>query len=327
MRRIPWKLSLRYSRKVAITVVGIAIGVCFSVVSFSIAHSLQADTLSIAAQHPADTLVVFASDGSRFDLALLGTADATGAVVQVAVDERGDAVTLLALVGARAPQVDDVAAHPGQSGGRSTEIRLPERTLAVGALAGDARVPPGWFLVAPSTLGASTSAVDHALVPADAPLPPLEPLGLERAPAPGFRPFLHASGSEIARDLTLVVTFSSALSVVFSYEFLRSEVRESRRDIGIWRAVGMRSGDVTRLILARALVTSVLALAIGWVLAALVVGGMATWSGEGALRIAIGPVEAILLSGTFVVASLLGGLLPALVASRISIREAMESAA
>jgi ABC-type antimicrobial peptide transport system permease subunit len=103
-------------------------------------------------------------------------------------------------------------------------------------------------------------------------------------------------------------------------------VRESRREIGIWRALGMRAKDVVLLFLARAAAVGVAALWLGWGLATLVLGFAHDRLGREIFRFALGPAEAVGVGAAFLFATLLGGLVPAIVASRITIQRSLENA-
>lgn len=329
MRRIPWRLSLRYSRKGAITVVGIALGIAFAFVSISIAQGLERDTLGIARNHPDTAAVVTAPDGEPIPVATLARFPS---VIGVAYGEgrgaAGEPVLLVALVGDASPLAPDGSARPVVGTPLQAITLADGATLAAGEPVDHPILPAGAYLVPAAALGAH-ERVQHGILldPTAGELDALHADGLETQRAPAMRSFFRATGVEIARDLLLVVAFSSVLAVLFCYEFLRSEVRESRREIGIWRAVGMRSKDVVALFVARAAAIGVISLLVGAAASVLLLGYAYQRTGNETLRFALTPSAAVALPVVFLVASVVGGIVPALLAGRISVQQALETRA
>lgn len=328
MRRIPWRLSLRYSRKGAITVLGIALGISFSLVSFSIVEGLERDTLGIGRNHP-DTAVIV-TDALGAGLAahwlerhprLVGVATGDG------VDADGRRILAIALVGGDAPFVAPDEVRPEGASSIASPARVGAATLQAGPRVQHALLPEGWALVPADVLPRGAASLDHGILldPTPAELEALRDDGLAITGAPALQGFFRASGAEIARDLLLVVAFSSTLAALFCYEFLRSEVRESHREIGIWRSVGMRTKDVVALFLARAAAIGAVALAIGWALSLLLLGYAYQRTGNEPLRFALDPVAMVLLPLVFLATTVAGGVVPAVLAGRVSVQRALES--
>lgn len=326
MRRIPWRLAVRFSRKGAITVLGIALGISFALVSYSVATGLERDTIGIAKNHPSDAALVTAADGGPVPWSDLSSYEGMLGVVQdTATDRAGIDVPVIAILGT----ADDPATGTAVPHG---EVRFPlllhGREVLPAPGEPGALVARGWSRVAVEDVARQGDLVDHGYLahPTKAQLDALGQAGFRVERAPALQDFFTASGAEVARDLLLIVAFSGALAMLFCYEFLRSEVRESRREIGIWRALGMRAQDVVALFLARSLALGVAALWIGWALAAIVMGVALDRVGTELLRFDISIVDGLLLSLAFLAATLLGGLIPSIVASRITVQRSLESA-
>lgn len=325
VRRVPWQLATRFSRKSALTTLGIALGVAFALVSFSMAAALERETLGVAENHSARGALVLPRDDAR--LLWSDVADLPGIVgvrTGEGADPHGRPLHLVAFYGAAELQAAEreARAAPGQA----VVVRVGDEILAPGPPVAHRFLASGWIVVNPLSLGGG-ELIDYAILmdPTPATLQRVTERGLDIAAVPALGPFFEASGKEIARDLLLVVAFASALAGLFCYEFMRGEVRESRHEIGIWRALGMRGGDVLRLFLARAAILGIAALALGWTLSALILGLAFERTGSSLLRFALDSRQAISLCAVFVVAALAGGAVPAYAASRITIQRSLES--
>lgn len=145
--------------------------------------------------------------------------------------------------------------------------------------------------------------------------------GLARVP--GVSPFIETSGREIGRDLFLVVAFCCTLVGLFSYEFMRSEVRERRAEFAVWRSLGMRRRDVVVLVVARALATSVAAVLLGLAVSFVSLKGAARATDLDRLALPEAGT-AVLVSVGVLLSALVGGIVPARAAAKVSVREAME---
>lgn len=325
MRRVPWHLAFRAGRKGAMTAAGVALAVAFSVASFSVAHGLEGDILGLARNFPGDSLVVRSSDGAPFEMSRLAEfPEARGVILRGGVSAAGDDVVVLSFVGPAAPAIAPGVARGPPLG----SVRVGDVSLAVEASPPDKLVPTGWLVANASSFGAMPTSVSHALVPnaTAANESRLESLGFVVERAPALQSFFRTSGLEIARDLFLVVAFSSVLSMLFCYEFLRSEVRERRREIGVWRAIGMRPADVVRIFLLRSAVIASVGFLVGTILA---LGAIAVASGStesNLFVVVLTPAELVVLGAAFLGAALMGALLPAMAAGRIGVQQALESA-
>lgn len=335
MRRLPWQVAARADRRALLTAGGVALGVAFTLLSFAVPDGLR--TEAIAPEGPfgrQDVLVSRALD-ETFEVADLQAPGATIVRVATVPLQQGGNVTLAAFEGPRAPPLDDGRAYPaaGAVGLPATIHPAGEADpLPYGAPLDLPILSRGWVAVSSATLvqlrPELQDKASYALLPPpvdDATAQRLASAGFRLAPTPAVEPFFRASAAEIARDLVLVVAFSAALVVLFTYEFLRSEIRERWREIGLWRAIGMRERDVLWLLLVRALAITAAGGVLGAAITYFVLEAAARATGSSVFSPSLDAATVSALAGSFLLAGLLGGFLPARAAARATIREQMEA--
>ena len=336
MRRLPWRLVLRADRRAMFTVLGVSLGVAFALVSFAVPAGLETRTVSDQGPFARQDAIVSLPGLAPFDPAPLRLANATGVLVVEATLAAGGPVTLAALEGPAAPPVGADEARPAADAPRGDVVvaRPAPFRFRGGPPVDEPLLPRSWVLVdaarlrdmAPDLAGGKvTYVVAPALPPVDAAR--LQERGYEVARAPAVQPFLDASAREVAHDLFLVVASSSVLVVVFAYEFLRSEVRAKRPEIGLWRALGMRADHVLALLVARAVVITMAGYAVGLVVAVAALAAAGAWNGSTLFLAGIRPLEWLALALVFALSGAAGGLVPAHSASRGLVREQMEATA
>lgn len=336
MRRLPWHVAVRADRKAVLTALGVALGIAFSLVSLAVPQGLETETVAQDGPYANQDLIVSRPGLAPFRLSAVD--DASGVLLAAATLADGRAITLAAMEGPLAPDVAADEARPGPGlalpkAGASI-IEPAARTWTVGAPVTNEHAGLDWLVVAPETLRALAPAladghVTYAIVPAESAhrAAALRDAGFVVSPVPGVEPFFRDSTLEVARDLALVVAFSSVLVALFAYEFLSSEVREKRREIGLWRAVGMRANDVLVLLLARAGAITLGGMLVGFGLAMLALQVATRVTGSAIFAFHLSPVVAASVVAAFLFAGLLGGLLPAWGASRGLIRDQLEAPA
>ncbi|HEX2022995.1 MAG TPA: FtsX-like permease family protein [Candidatus Thermoplasmatota archaeon] len=330
MRRLPWHVALRADRRAAWTTGGIALAVAFALVGLAVPEGLRLETVSPEGALARQDSIVSAPGLAPFDPAPLGLPNATSVLLVEATLDGGSRVVLAALEGARAVDAAPQEARPNGPGGWPASVRLANGAeLAVGTSVDTPYVPRGWLLVAPATARALDPALDggratYAIVPGlpDARADDLRARGFDVSAAPGVEPFFRASTAEVAQGLLMVVLFSCALLAVFSYEFLRAEARARRREIAVWRAVGMSGADVAALLVGRALALALAGTAVGLVAAAVLL--VAAQPSPFLGGVAPARLAAILLA--FLASALVGAWVPARAAARATIRSQMGAA-
>lgn len=332
MRRLPWHVAVRADRKAMLTALGIALGVAFTFLSFSIPHALQTETIDPEGPFGRQDAVVRRPDLEPFSLDIEG---ATRILLVRGERADGGPVLLAALDGPAGVAVTHGQARPPYGGSvpDPLALRAPvEATLVRGApIEERSYVARGWTVVDGAWLRAAAAApadaATYLLVPGLSPqaAEQLEKDGFVVDAAPGVEPFFRKSASEVARDLLLVVAFSSVLVTLFTYEFLRSEVRERRREIGLWRAIGMKASDVLALLVARAAAIGIVGLAAGGLAGVALLAVARRWTGSELFRVSLTLLDVILLSVVFLVAAAAGGAIPAFRASRTSVRASLEA--
>lgn len=336
---LPWHVTMSADRKAVLTALGIALGATFAFVGLAVPETLDALSSEqddfLKQRHD----VVLRLDGAPFGVPpSLAPKVALQAYAVEATTVDGRNVTLAYLRGVEAPAVDEGAylANDGATPpGGTLELTAPA-PLSLRSEGGlDLRLAPiGWLLVTESTM----RALDPGYAPGRATYLLVTPLGADAARAlrddgfsvhsvPALESFFRASGAEVAFDLILVVAFSSVLIALFSYEFLRSEVRERRREIGLWRGIGLRSRDVGILLVGRATAIALAGTTLGLVLAVTALGLAARVLQIAVLRAELSFGRVALVFAALVLAGALGGLLPALAASRRTVRESLEAGA
>jgi len=324
MRRLPWGEVLQPDRRMIWTAVAIALCAAFAIVSFAVPAGLQTRTVSPAGPLAIEDAIVSRADGAPFEASLLDVPNATLVFLR---EDLGR--TFAALDGPAALPVPNGTVRPAALAPQNETYEVGGLALARGAEVTDVRVGTTWLLLNVSDYRAAfpSARVAYALAPdlSGAQTDGLMAHGFVISHAPGVQPFFESSVVETSTDLLLIVVFSSSLVVLFAFEFVRSEIRSKRPQIGLWRAVGMRAPDVVQLLLAR---TAMLALAgylLGLVLA-LAAFVAAALIGRADLLLAGVRVNAwLLLAVVFVAASLAGAAWPAWAATHGGVRAQMEA--
>lgn len=262
MRRLPWRVALRADRKAVLTALGVAVGAAFAFVSLIIPALLDAETVSATGAYGNPETLVARADGSPFRAQDAGVAGPAVLLAEAPL-AGGGSVWLAAIEGPDAPLAPEGTA--GAFDGQPGDLALLGVTLQLTVRGPDARLDPRWLLVAPADLRAIAPdfAPDRvSYVIADAP-PAALPDDFVARESPGIGSFFTTSAAEVAVDLVVVVAFASVLVALLAYEFLRSEVRAREAEIGIWRALGMRSPDVLALLVARGTTITLAGVALG----------------------------------------------------------------
>lgn len=336
MRRLPWHVTLRADRKALLTASGVALGVWFCMLSFAVPGGLRTETISAEGPLASQDFVVMASgmapfrwDEERFP----------GATAITLLDVEDASVGRLTLVAAEGPRAPNLAAGEARPGIRAPapeagyELRATGAvTLTLGEPLDLAFAAPEWIVVPPETISAlapeRAGLASYLLVPALSPgeQAQLVEEGFLVARTPAAEPFFRASAVEISRDLTLLVAFCSVLIALLTYEFLRAEVREQRREIALWRGLGMRMEHVLALLLARCGAITAGGAILGGVLALATLAVLAQTTGYALFRGALGGATVALLALAFLGAGMAGGFVPAYAAARGSIHASMEGA-
>lgn len=335
MRRLPWHVAVRADRKAVLTALGIALGVAFALISFAVPSALRTATVPADGPFAREDGLVMDAALAQFDARLLKGYNTTLVLVSNATLQDGTVVTFASIEGANAPVLPENEVEPGPLAPPLFGlVHLAGRDLVVGPMLDRPEVDRSWVIADPYVVRALSptvpaSNVSYALVHG---LPPagaqrLRAEGLTVTFVPGVQPFFEASAVEITNDLALVVAFCSILVTLFTYEFLSSEVREKRPEIGLWRSLGMHGRDVFALILARAGAIVVAGMAVGSLLAYLVllIAARATNSAIFAAHFDASTLGAV--GGVFLASGLLGGVVPALSAARTTVREQLEAVA
>lgn len=324
MRPLPWHVAARADVPALLTVLGVALGVAFSVLGTAIPAGLNGFAISDSNAFAQLDHAVSRADGRPFDPTDAGVEGQGYRFVQARL-ANGSYVQLFSMVGPRTSDVSAGEARPlDDRPGRTGVLELIEprtSTLAIGPPSDAVGHPKAWFEVAPSTLaelaGSDPRAVDVVIVagPPSA-RPNAEEGGLLVVAVPSVAPFFRASAREIAQDLLLVIAFSMVLVTLYTYEAMRAEVQRRRFEIGIWRGVGLRRSEIASLLLGRSAALSALGAIVGSVLAVVLLRVAHRATGLELLRDAVSwsTIGALVLA--FVVAGALGGLFPALAAAR-----------
>lgn len=334
--RLPWHVVMRADGRATLTASGIAIVVAFAAIGSTIPAALHTEAIAPEGELAAPDAIVSRPDASRFEAASLAGLR-WGLATKLVPGEEGIIVVATA-VGPEAPAVgpgEAIVDADGRwrlasnvslwSGGR--EIVLAPRPVR------DAPTGHAWLLVAPEVFALfdpawTRGSVDHAVLARDAAdLDAIEDAGLVVTRAPAADRFFAASAREVARDLLLVVLYSSLLVALFSYEFLRSEVWEKRREIGLWRGLGLTRRGAFVLLLGRSAAISTAGALAGFAAAILFVHAAGRATTLDALPAAIHPLTFATLALGFVTAGVVGAATAAFTASRLAIREAMEGPA
>lgn len=336
---LPWHVTLSADRKAVLTAVGISLGAAFAFIGLAVPQALDVLSDQQDAFLSQTHVVITREDGSAFEVpSAWSGADTLLLFAQRARLDRGADVLIVAVAGDPALEIPEGAARPVFSSpvaGDQIDITgPPAMRLSLLDPIDDRAYPAGSLLVSSATMASidpsySVGRATMIVLPAsrvDAlSAAQREGFSIERVPA--LSSFFARSGQEVARDLVFVVAFSGILIGLFSYEFLRSEVRERRREIGLWRGIGLRSRDVMVLLLARALAISVAGTAVGLVLALTALGIAGRLLHLAVLRPELAPGPALVVLVVLGAAGGIGAIVPAYVASRETVRESLEAAA
>lgn len=325
MRRLPWTAVVRADRRGILTSIAVALGVSFAVVGFAVPAGLESESIQEEGPfaHP-DTLLT-ASDGGTIATDAAGPG-ALAVLVTRATLREGTPVVLVAIEGNDTYGVPPGEARPGFAPWGTLQANLTGRVLTMGDPIVDARVPRGWLLVDASLVreldpALSPGRASYLIVPRVA---ATGPVGTGSDRVPGVEPFFRASALEVVGDLFLVVAFSSVLVGLLVYEFLRAEIRERRREIGIWRSVGMQRPDVLSLLMGRAAFVTGLGSLGGVVLATLALDAAGRATASGVLADGLSPLVSTGLGLTFFAAGMLGAIVPAASATRQDVARVLE---
>lgn len=329
MRKLPWHVAVRADRKAILTAGAIGLGVAFALSSFAVPAALRTETIDPSGPFGRPDLLVARSDGATFDPRGLDIPLVLSVVVVPSRLADGSPVTLAALVGEGAPDVERGMARPGSAAhpwGEKVE-HASGLALPIAEPIASPFVSRSWLVVHPSTLRDLepvppehvSYVVVRGLSAADATR--LRDAGYAIASVPGVEGFFRQSSLEVAYDLMLIVAFSSVLVALFAHEFVRTEIRDRRREIGLWRALGMRSGEVSALLVGRAAAVTLAGIVVGIGLSAASLLGAQRVFDLALLGAWIDARTGILVPLVFGAAGTLGALLPAFQAGRTSAGE------
>lgn len=336
MRGSPRFLAWRLSRKARLTAGGIALCVAFAVLSFTVVSGLRGTTYNVSEQFETREWMVSDPSFRPFDPVARGLREGTYVLLTEAQLASGENVTLVAFQARDLTPVPPGTIQPGAGlalRGNVSIVSPSAATLRVGTTFDANFSQPYWAVVAPATMRAIDTGfgrydVTYVLVPRldEDERARLEREGLIVRPVPAIIPFFESGATEVVRDLWLVVVFSSVLVAILAFEFMHMETRARRREIGIWRAVGMRGGGVLAILLGQAGLIALIGIAAGSgaSLALVYVARQAT-----GLAILDPRPDLVLLggvAGSILLATLVGAYLPAARASRELVREALEGA-
>ena len=325
MRRLPWRSLVRLDRRALLTVVGVSLGIAFTALGFAITGSLADGAQVLPESARLDEVVAYRDEPFAFVAADWPT-DAWG----VSVHPSPEGEWVASLVGAGAPDVAPGQARPAGAPRQDVgaTIVLDETSYTVGAVASHARLGTSWWLVvAPEEPDDIDVRVDYVVAadPGAAARADWRAAGYQVDAAPQAERFFQASAREVARDLVFVVAFSALLVGVFSYEFMRGEVAAKRRELGVWRAVGLRGRDVLLLVLARAAVVSSAGTLLGLATAAGLLVAAHRRTGLALFDATPSAGTSLALGVIFVAAGLLGAFVPARQAAARPVRESLEA--
>lgn len=337
MRGAPLSLSWKLGRHAKLTAGGIALCVAFSVLSFSVVQGLQGTARAVSPELQADAWVVSRPGFEPFDPLQHGLQEGTFILLATARLADGRNVTLAAYEARDVPPVaSDAIRSAGAVNltGRNVTLVAPsELTLTVGPPLSQPFLQAHWAVVAPATLRSLDASlpgtrVTYVLTGSldEATRERLHAAGLDAQPVPAVLPFFQAGAREVGADLWLIVAFSSVLVAILAFEFMHFEVRQRRREMGIWRALGIRAHGVLLILLARASLLTLAGVGAG---SAAAMGAVLLAKRATGLAILQPVPDPLLLggvAGATLAATLLGALLPAAQASRAPIRDSLEAA-
>lgn len=329
---LPWHVTLSADRKAVLTAIGISLGAAFAFLGLAIPEALDA----LSSEQEAfleQTHSLVAAPSAPFRLpSSIDPAQATVVYLSEASLADGRIVVLAAMRGPAAPAVPADSALPSNGGPVATgPVRIvhpSEMALALLPPAEDRFLARSWLIVAPETMARidpaySPELATYVLVPrlggqaAD----DLRAEGYTIEGVPALESFFASSGREVALDLVLVVAFSSVLIALFSYEFLRSEVRERRREIALWRGIGLNARGVMTLLVGRAATIGICGAALGLLFALALLGVADRMLATEVVRPKLSFGRAALVLVALSLAATIGGLLPAYAATKTTVRE------
>lgn len=329
MRRLPWHVVVRADRRAMFSMVAVALTAAFGVTSFTIPGALGSEEVSPDGPLARVDLVVARPGGAEMDAEALGQ-HATLVRVAHVRDRAGASIEIMDVRGPRASPVLDDEVRP-RSRGEAASIVLVGRAgsptnLTYGEPLDDPLLLSSRLLVSTRTFEhlADTGEVTHyALLPTGA--APSGPAGTVSALAPAAGPFLASSAKEVAKDLLLVLVFCTALTTLFTYEFMRSEVRRRRPEIALWRGIGMNARVVAILLTARAAFLSAVGGVAGATLAIVLVEHVANLGGLSDISRTVAMRAAALVLPVLVLVGSLSALPLAIAAGREEIRWGLEA--
>lgn len=331
---LPWHVVVRADRRAGLTALGVAIVVAFAAVGSAIPAALHTEAVSPEGQLADPDPIAAREDGARFDPTGLPSLR-WGVAIAIVSNASGPIVAVTA-VGPDAPapaRAEDALVAPESRWLPGRPVRLLDRERPLVARPAPEGFPLGanWVLVAPSVFlrldpNWTEGTVDYALLgDVDAQTTSaLEASGFAIARVPAADPFFAASAAEVARDLSLVVAYSSVLVGLFAYEFLRSEVWEKRAEIGLWRGLGLTKRGAFALLLGRCAMISAAGTLAGIGAAYLFVSAAGRMTSLDGLASGLRTGMVLVLVLAFLLAGVAGAAAAAFTASRITIREAME---
>lgn len=335
MRGSPSFLAWRWSKKARLTAGGIALCVAFAVLSFTVVGGLRGTTYAVSDDFQARAHMVSRSDLSPFDPLALGIREGTFVLLLDATLQDGRVITLAAFEARDLAPVPGDTLRPGPQldlRGNVTIVEPAPLTLKVGAPLRLNASQDAWGIVSPGTLrGLDPSfgryGVTYVLatgLPADE-RARLEGEGLLVSPVPAIVPFFDSGAKEVVADLWLVVAFSSILVGLLAFEFMHLETRARRREIGIWRSLGMRADEVLRILVTQAALLAGLGVVVGSAASLALVFAAKQATGLAILDPTPDPLLLAGVAGSILVATLAGAYFPASRAANAIVRESLEA--
>lgn len=318
------------------TALGIAICVGFAVLSFTIVDGLRSSTYAVSEQfHVKGTLI--AREGLEpFDPIAYGIRDGTFVLLTRGKLIDGSDITLAAFEARDLRPPPDGVVRPGAAlrlpAGNVTLRSPTSAELAVGAPVRLAFSQAHWGVVSPVTLRSidpsiGAHRVSYVLAGEldDPESKRLQAEGFRVDPVPSVLPFFESGVAEVVKDTAFIVAFSAVLVAVLSFEFMHLETQDKRREIGIWRALGMRRRDVVGLLLGQAALLAGAGILLGSIAAVAAVFAAKRATGLALLDPRPNLLLLALVGVAILAAALAGACVPAWKTARASVREALEA--
>lgn len=298
----PANLSFRFDRKARLSMLAIAVCVTYIAAGFAVAAGFREASTRLGDTFSPELTVAeadrsFAQDGATLAYTVRGTVN--GTLLTLAALEGADAYEVspsTIFVQPAIGESDDVivVVDAGDASLNLSTVLVPER----------AGWPRDWAYVSKETL--------QRLSPEDAKRPDVVFLPRGGTPAPAVQSFFLGTADEVAQDLWLIVAFASLVVALIAGEFIRLEIREKRRQIGIWRALGLSRRQTASVLLARAAGVAAVGTLLGWFTAILALTAIALASPSlAAVRDSV-LVSLPIASAVVVLSAILGALLPVL---------------